>query len=148
MSDSPLSDIMGEHAATRSPDSYERFLALFRAGTVGIAASGTPVVDASGRLAAGSDLGAGRTTHGDGKARILAFADPEAALRNFGPRFNAGVSGAVLLHMAAADADCDGILVNSATEEVSLVISKSTAQSLVASAGENEPPRRRWWNRR
>lgn len=134
---------MGEHAATRSPESYERFVALFRASTVGIAANGTPAVDASGRLVAGSDLGAGRTTHGDGKVRILAFADPETALRNFGPRFNVGVSGAVLLQMAATDVDCDGILVNSATAESSLVISKSTAQSLVASVDEPKPPSRR-----
>jgi hypothetical protein len=56
VSDSPLSDIMNEHAATRSPESYERFLALFRACTVGIAASGTPVTDASRRLVAGGDL--------------------------------------------------------------------------------------------
>ncbi|GAB3835381.1 hypothetical protein ACFPIJ_51005 [Dactylosporangium cerinum] len=144
MSDSPLSDAMGEHAATRSPESYERFLALFRAGTVGIVAIGTPETDASGRLVTGSNLGAGRTTYGDGKARILTFADPETALRNFGPRFNAGLSGADVLQMVATNADCDGILVNSATEEISLVISKSTAQSLV----ETEPPRRRWWNRR
>jgi hypothetical protein len=148
MSDNPLSDIMSEHAATRSPESYERFLALFRACTVGIAANGTLVTDASGRLVAGGNLAAARTTHGDGMARILTFADPDAALRNFGPRFNAGVPGAVILQMAATDADCDGILVNSATEEVSLVISKSTAQSLVASTGEAEAPRQRWWNRR
>lgn len=148
MSDSPLSDIMGEHAATGSPESYERFLARFRDSTVGIAASGTPVMDASGRLVAGGDFGAGSTTHGDGKARILTFADPEAALRNFGPRFTAGVPGAVVLQMAATGTDCHGILVNSATAEISLVISKSTAQSLVASADEPAPPRRRWWHRR
>jgi hypothetical protein len=148
MSDTPLSDVMGEHAATRSPESYEQFLALFRAATVGIVASGTPVLDSSGRLVAGSDFGAGSTTHGDGKARILTFADPEAALRNFGPRFTAGVPGAVVLQMAATDPDCHGILVNSATAELSLVISTSTAQSLLAPAEETEPPpRRRWWNR-
>jgi hypothetical protein len=50
--------------------------------------------------------------------------------------------------MAATDADGDGILVNSATEEVSLVISKSTAQSLLASADEADRAKRRWWNRR
>jgi hypothetical protein len=57
------------------------------------------------------------------------------------------VSGAVVLQMAATDADCDGILVNSATEKVSLVISKSTAQSLLAPADETAPPNRRWWSR-
>jgi hypothetical protein len=50
----------------------------------------------------------------------FAYADPEAALRNFGPGFNAGVPGEVLLQMVAGDADCEGILVNSATQEISL----------------------------
>ncbi|MGI5175236.1 hypothetical protein ACQEVZ_02760 [Dactylosporangium sp. CA-152071] len=75
------------------------------------------------------------------------FADPEAVLRNRRPRCNADVSGAVVLQMAATDADCDGILVTSATEQVRLVISRSTARSLVASAGKAKPCRR-WWNRR
>ena len=69
---------------------------------------------------------------------------PRGSPAHFGPRFNAGVPGAVVLQMAATDADCDGILVNSATEEVSLVISKSTARSLVGSTGAAEAPRQRW----
>jgi hypothetical protein len=112
MSDTPLSDVMTEHAETDAPESYERFLALFRTSTIGIVAIGTPSQDPDGRFRADGNLGAGRTTHGDGRPRILAFADPDAALRNFGPRFNAGVSGKVLLQMAAADPDCEGILVN------------------------------------
>jgi hypothetical protein len=122
---------MSEHAATGTPESYERFLALFRGSTVGIVAVGTPASDSRGRFIADGGIGAGRTTHGDGRPRILAYADPEVALRNFGPRFNAGLSGEVLLQMAANDPDCDGILVNSATSEISLVIGKPTAQSLL-----------------
>jgi hypothetical protein len=121
MSDTPLSDVMTEHAETQTPESYGRFLALFRAATVGIVASET----------ADGDLGAGRTAHGDGRSRILAYADPEAALRTFGPRFNAGLSGEILLQMAATDDDCDGILVNSAIREISLIIDRSTAKSLL-----------------
>jgi hypothetical protein len=123
---------MAEHSDTRSPESYERFLALFRASVIGIAARGAVTQDARGRSVAGTNLGAGKTTHGDGRQRLLAFADPEAAFRNFGPRFNAGVPGEVLLRMAASDADCEGILVNSATQEISLIISKPTAHFLVS----------------
>jgi hypothetical protein len=83
-----------------------------------------------------STVRAGRTDHG-GSARLLAFADPEVALRNFGPRFNAGISGAVMLRMAADDPSCEGILVNSATSEFSLGISKSAARSALAADGDD-----------
>ncbi|GGM72151.1 hypothetical protein ACFFX1_53280 [Dactylosporangium sucinum] len=120
---------MAEHAGT--PESYERFVVLFRASTIGIAGTGTPAQDAQGRIFAAGDFGAGRTTHGGGRPRILAFADPEAAIRNFGPRCNAGVPGEALLQPAATDPDC-------ATREISLVISRSTAESLLAAP--TEPP--------
>ncbi|WP_346125326.1 hypothetical protein [Micromonospora coerulea] len=148
MSDTPLSDVMTEHAETKTPESYERFLALFRASSIGVVAIGAPAQDADGRFIAGGDLGAGRTTHGDGRPRVLAYADPEAALRNFGPRFNAGLSGEVLLQMAAADPDCEGILVNSAIREISLIISKPTVQSLLTPNITEAPGRRPWWKRR
>ncbi|MEV4465111.1 hypothetical protein AB0J51_15970 [Micromonospora echinofusca] len=144
MSETPLSEVMSEHAETKTPESYERFLRLFRASTVGIVATEVP---AHGYLASGN-LGAGRTTHGDGRPRVLAYADPGAALRNFGPRFNAGVSGEVLLQMAAADPDCAGVLVNSAICEISLVISKPTAQSLTAPTTTKAPAPQPWWKRR
>lgn len=123
---------MAEHSDTRSPESYERFLELFRASVIGIVAVGAVRQGAHGQPVAGSSLGARRTTHGDGRSRLLAYADPEAALRNFGPRFNAGIAGEVLLRMVASDTECEGILVNSATQEISLIISRPTAQSLVS----------------
>ncbi|MET8912410.1 hypothetical protein [Micromonospora sp. NPDC004551] len=148
MSETPLSDVMTEHAETSTQESYERFLGLFRASTIGIVAIGTPSQDPDGSFRADGNLGAGRTTHGDGRARLLAYADPEAALRNFGPRFNAGLAGEVLLQMAVADPDCEGILVNSAIREISLTISQPTARSLLTSTMTAVPGRRRWWKRR
>ena len=142
MSDTPLSDVMAEHSDTRSPESYERFLALFRASVIGIVAVGAVEQDAQRQHVAGKNLGAGKTTHGDGRPRLLAYADPEAALRNFGPRFNAGVAGEVLLRMAAGDAGCEGILVNSATQEISLIIGRATAQSLVSQSTTEAPDHR------
>jgi hypothetical protein len=125
---------MAEYSDTGSPESYERFLALFRASVVGFVAVGDVKQNAQGQTVAGDNLGAGKTTYGDGRPRVLAYADPEAAARNFGPRFNAGMAGEVLLRMAASDPGCEGILVNSATQQISLIISRPTAQSLVSSS--------------
>ena len=129
MSDTPLSDAMAEHAETGSGDSYDRFVALFRASVVGIAIEGMPVPDEQGRLVSDGEISAHMTTHGDGRSRIVAYADPEVFLANFGPRFNAGVPGEVLLGMAASDPGCEGVLVNSATREISLVIAKPVPQN-------------------
>ena len=55
------------------------------------------------------------------------------------PWFNGGVAGEVLLRMAAGDASCEGILVNSATQEISLIISRPTAQSLISQSATEAP---------
>ncbi|MFI6217257.1 hypothetical protein ACIBCD_35095 [Nocardia brasiliensis] len=136
MTESLLSDLIGEHVDGRTPDSFDRFLALFRSSTLGIVITGNVQPDGQGGFVAGNDVGAGRTTYGDGRSRVLAWADPEVALRNFGPRFNGGVSGEVLLRMAVDDIECHGILVNSALDEISVVISRETAEVLLSrSAG-------------
>ena len=130
---SPLSDLIDAYADEPDPALYERFLTLFRDSVIGVVAEGTPVTKPDGRTVSGPDMRVGNTTHSDGRSRILAWADPEAALANFGPRFNAGIEGATLLEMAAGAPDgCAGILVNSATREVSLVISAETAAELTA----------------
>lgn len=120
---------MGAHAETGTGDSYDRFIALFRTSVVGIAIEGMPVPDDEGHLVSDGEISAYMTTHGDGRSRIVAYADPEVFLVNFGPRFNAGVPGEVLLGMAASDPDCEGVLVNSATQEISLVIAKPMPQN-------------------
>ncbi len=126
-----MSDLMAEHADKNSAESYAQFLTLFRDSVVGVVGIGTVTHDAQGRPATGPGFSVGRTTHGDGQPRILAFADPETAAQAPGSQCNAGVPGQVLLKMAADNPACDGILVNSATRPISLVISKKTAQSAV-----------------
>ncbi|MFI5909134.1 hypothetical protein [Dactylosporangium sp. NPDC051541] len=127
-----MSDLIDAHADRPDPALYERFLTLFRDSVIGVVAEGTPVTTPDGRTVSGSDMRVGNTTHGDGRSRILAWADPEAARANFGPRFNAGIAGATLLEMAGGSEGCAGILVNSATREVSLIISAETAAELTA----------------
>ena len=121
---------MADHAQDRDPLLYERFVALFRTSTVGVVMSGTPVRDERGGLVSDGTLGVGRTDYGDGQQRILTYADPEAFARKFGPQFNAGMAGEALLRMAADDPECQGILVNSAVHEQSVIISKATAAEL------------------
>ena len=132
MTQTPLSDVMAEHAQTGSQQSYDRFVELFRRSVVGIMVDGLPDVadeqqegeQQQEEVIADGEMSARSTTHGDGLSRILAYADPEVFLVNYGPRFNAGVPGEILLGMAASDPECEGVLVNSATQEVSLVIAK------------------------
>ncbi|MEU4156980.1 hypothetical protein [Actinoplanes sp. NPDC026670] len=136
MSDTPLSDAITEYLTDRSADAYDRFVSRFRESVAGVVVSGDPVPDEQGNLVSDGTLGVGRTEHG-GQSRILTYADPEAFARRYGPRFNAGISGEVLLRMAADDPECAGILVNSATEETSVVISRETAAGVLA-------PRKTW----
>ncbi len=146
MSQTPLSDVISELAAASTPDTYDRFLALFRTSTVGVMIDGIPASDGRGGFVADAGMTVRSTGHGD-QTRILAYADPEVFLRTYGPQFNAGLSGETLLQMAAGSADGDGILVNCATSEISAVIDRATAQSLTSVAPVDQPARRRWWQR-
>jgi hypothetical protein len=148
MTETPLSDALVAHAVSPDAATFERFITLFRTSTVGVMTSmmmrreGRADIVSDGRLTVAS------TSHGDGLSRIMTFADPEVFLRVFGPRFDAGISGEVVLRMAADGPDCHGILVNCATREISQLISKETAQALCGAAPAADPPRRSWWKRR
>ncbi|WP_203737469.1 hypothetical protein [Actinoplanes italicus] len=147
MSDTPLSDLMAEHSDTSSPDSYARFLEMFRDSIVGVVGIGTVTHDAQGLPVTAPGFAVGRTTHGDGRHRILTFADPDVAAQRPNSQCNAGVPGRVLLQMAVEDPECEGILVNSATRQISLVIGKESAQFTtdgVAVAPKKKP----WWRPR
>ncbi|WP_436535393.1 hypothetical protein [Actinoplanes sp. HUAS TT8] len=132
MSETPLSDVMAEHVRDEDAATYERFVVLFRSSIVGVRVSGTPVPDGQGGLVSDGSVGVGRTDYGDGQWRLLTFADPEAFARKYGPQFNAGMSGEALLGIAAGDPECQGILVNSAIHDNSVIISKETAAALIS----------------
>ncbi len=125
MSDSPLSDALAVYAGNRTDENWARFVDVFRHSIVGAVGAGP--VDGEGR--SGHGFGVGRTTHGDGRPRILTFADPPVYARTFGRSFTVGMPGSVLLEVAVGDPDCAGILVNSATEEISVVITREAAEA-------------------
>ncbi|GAA2398799.1 hypothetical protein Cme02nite_07610 [Catellatospora methionotrophica] len=147
MTETPLSDAMTAHADSGTPESYDRFIALFRASTVGVLSDNLPEPEGRTSVTSAGDIRVSSTAYGDGRDRIMTFADPEVFLRTYGPRFNAGIAGEVLLRMAAASPNGHGVLVNCATREISLLISKETAQALCAPPGD-ALPRRPWWKRR
>jgi hypothetical protein len=123
--DTPLSDAMTAHGQAGTAETYAAFVEMFRSSVIGIV--GVGALEPDGR--AGGNFSAGRTTHSDGRPRILAFADPAVASRAPGSPCNAGILGSVLLQMAAGDPACAGILVNSATEPTSMIISRESASA-------------------
>jgi hypothetical protein len=112
---------MVEHTGTNTAETYARFVARFQQSVVGIVGLEQP----DGAMAAG------QSTHGDGEPRLIAFADPEVASQIPGSQCNAGLPGQVLLDMAAADPESAGILVNCATQPISVIISRASALTLL-----------------
>ncbi|MGW0591814.1 SseB family protein [Streptosporangium sp. NPDC002607] len=126
MTDTPLSDVMDAHVQANTAETYAAFVEMFRNSVIGII--GVGLLEPDGR--AGEGFSASQTTHGDGRPRILTFADPEVASQAPGSQCNVGIPGAVLLRMAAEDPSCEGILVNSATKLISIIISRASASAI------------------
>ena len=99
-------------------------------------AVGLPV-DASDKFVTTADrsVSVDMTLHAEGRPMALAFADPEAFAVRFGRQFNAKVVGDALLATVLFNPECAGVLVNSALAEVSVVIDRTTAESLTRTGG-------------
>jgi len=140
------------HARKPSDRLYRKFLDLFVRSGLGVIAVGVPE-GTSGQIKSTSEkpIHLGQTSYGDGKRRVLAFADPQEFVRNFGQPFNAELKGADLLEMVVENRECDGILVNSAIAEESILISRGTAVRLAAQASgpaqRGVKTRNEWWRR-
>jgi len=91
-------------------------------------------------------ISVGLSTDNAGHNVVLAFADPDAFVRAFGARFNATMSGEAVLQTAVHNPACYGVRVNSAKAEISILIDRQTAVSLL-DAGKGAPPssQRPWW---
>lgn len=143
----PLSDLITDLCKSRSRESYARFLEAFFSATVGVRASGAP----KGTLA---DCAVTRehpvlissSVDAHGRRVVLVYADPPAFRRNFGSRFNAEMTGEGALQTALASPECAGVRVNSATEEVSVVIDRETVERVLGSTkARSNDDRRPWW---
>lgn len=146
-SETPLSDLIPVPPRTPTGNDYAAFLELFCRSQVGVMAVGAP--EGTGGTVVSTDenpLALGLTDHVGGRRMVLAFADPIAFARVFGLRFNAEMRGLDVLRTALHNPDCQGVLVNSARAEASIVIERETAASLVAEREARVGSARRpWW---
>jgi tetratricopeptide (TPR) repeat protein len=143
----PISDLMADYIESQTQESFARFLEAFRRARVGVIASGAPE-GTTGDFTSTSKhpLSVGLSKDNDGHPVVLAFADPPAFARNFGGRFNAEMSGEAVLKTVLLNPECRGARVNSAKAEVSILIARHSAASLLGSS--NTAPassRRPWW---
>ena len=147
-SETPLSDLIESYVEVGDQACYERFLVGFRNARVGAQASGGAPKGTPGDVVSTDEqpVSIAASTDADGNPVLLAFADPAAFSRNFGVQFNAEVTGEALLKTVLSQPDCYGVRVNSAKEEISILIDRSTAATLVeASAHTPVSGPRPWW---
>jgi hypothetical protein len=86
-------------------------------------------------VAGKGEITLGVTRLPDGRIMILAAADPPAFERRFGRKtFNAEMDGLFVMKTVLANPACEGILVNSAASEHSMVLERALIQQLVESA--------------
>jgi hypothetical protein len=83
------------------------------------------------RTAGAQGIGLGNTVHGDGKTRVVAFAEPQEFIARFGRQFNGEISGKQLFRAVLHNPACHGILLNSATAPVSLPIERAAILEFV-----------------
>lgn len=143
--DTPLSDLIAAHMASHSSKTWAEFLEGFRKSQVGVVAMGLPN-GTTGEIVTTADLpmSVGLTKHAGGRLMALAFADPAAFAKRFGRTFNAALVGNALLATVVLNPECAGVLVNSALAEISIVIDRSTAESIVRKASQHQAAKP-WW---
>ena len=144
----PLSDLLADlHYKSRTQDAYISFLKAFRNAEVGVIALGAPPGVVGGFTATPEHPTAlGSSTDNAGHEVVLAFADPDAFVQNFGARFNAKMSGEAVLETVVHNPGCYGLRVNSAKAEISIVIDRHAVVSLL-DTGKAAPAssQRPWW---
>ncbi|HWN99979.1 MAG TPA: hypothetical protein VNS63_12005, partial [Blastocatellia bacterium] len=147
MSETPLSDLIADHIAAVTPESFARLLGGFRSSMVGVIAVGFPAGAGGGYVStAEQPISVGLTRHASGRSMVLAFADPAAFARRFGRPFNGEIAGEALVATVLLNPGCEGVLVNSALAEVSVTIDRATCESLARPAvGSEQPARRPRW---
>jgi hypothetical protein len=132
MNETPLSELIASHKADGTAQSFDRFLDAFCKSRMGVYASGASD-DLREHFVSTTEqpISVARTRD----RHLLAFADPAAFAQTFGPRFNASLSGVALLATVLHSADCQGIRVNSALDEISIIIDRGVVARLALLGG-------------
>ena len=150
MNQPSLSMLIEALQAQPGREKYEHVLSVFSQSSVGVVVVGAPEGHPGGTLKAdGERISLGSSQHGDGKSRILAFADPKEFSANFGPRFNGEMRGEDVFKVALHNQTCSGILLNSAKAPISLPMERVDIQRFLQAVppGQDGPAKRPWWKR-
>ncbi len=156
MSATPLSDLIRKFHKSQSREDYDAVLELCIRTPVGIFAFGVQPKYHEQIVMAGDDnISVGSTTHGDGQSRLLAYADPREFNLRFDEKCNAEMIGENLFKTALHNKECAGILLNCATEQISIPIPRcdiedaveelTAKSSRLLGVAEEAPARQRWW---
>lgn len=138
----PLSELIALHHANSTERTYADFLDLFLNSKLGVHAYGAPAGTAGDFVSTSRHP----ISLGHNGAYILAYADPAAFAARFGRRFNGEMWGETILNCVIHSPECEGVWVNSALTELSLIISRATVIPLMHNRKLNHPPAaRRWW---
>ncbi len=125
MSQTQLSTLIEDLQASWSTEKLEMLLHTFRQTTVGINAFNVPKEYLGMTVQTESEgITLGSTTHGDGKSRVMAYADPRQFIAKFGQKFNGEMLGEEVIRVALHNPSCVGILLNSAFSEISVAIDR------------------------
>lgn len=130
MNTTPLSDLMRTYQESTSIEDFDALVEYFATVAVGVHLSGLAPQATERNLVAGDgEVSVGNTIHGDGKSRVVAFADPREFNRRFGPKCNGEMLGMTLFEVVLHNPSCHGILVNSAVAESSVIIPREEIES-------------------
>lgn len=116
-----------------TPENYEHFLEVFLRSQLGIiVAKGIPQGTLGQYVAQKNELAAAMGSTPDGKTMLLCCADRAEFVRRFARPFNAEFGAVPRLKMALARPNGDGIMMNSATSEHTIVIPRKRIAELIA----------------
>ena len=138
-----LSDLILAHVRTPTPAIFKAFLEQFRRSELGVIAAGMPAGVTQYTTTAQRPVGLGQTRDATGRQMVLAFADPTVFAKNYGTKFNVTMYGDDIFATALKNRKCNGILVNCALAEFSMVINRPAFERLpeVRSKAGMKP----WW---
>ncbi|HKW35302.1 MAG TPA: SseB family protein [Candidatus Acidoferrum sp.] len=131
-SSTPLSDWITRCIEQNTRENYEHFLQVFLGSQLGVILQGIPQ-GASGQVVVGkNELSAAMSSTPDGKRMLLACADRAVFVQRFKRPFNAEMGAVALLKMALANPRCEGIMINSAASEHTILIPRVRVAELIA----------------
>jgi hypothetical protein len=129
----PLSDCISLCSAQDTVvEDYEHFLRVFLGSQLGVILRGIPPGSSDEHIPGKNELAPAVGITPDGKRMLLACADRAIFVQRFGGPFNAEMDAVALLKTALADPDCEGIMINSAASEHTIVILRDRIVELLA----------------